>query len=140
LYGPRFSVQFNVALAALEGRPGIRGLFEHDYMARKLADPVIRQMMERVTVVHDDELMREFPHKWSSVVEIRTRDGRVVSQRVDYPKGEPENPMTRDELLEKYRILATRVFSEDRAEEIAKAAERLETLTDVTELMALLQG
>ncbi len=140
MYGPRFSVQFNVALAVLEGRPGIRGLFEHDYMARKLADPAIRQMMGRVTVVHDDELMREFPHKWSSVVDIKTRDGQVVSQRVDYPKGEPENPMTHDELLDKYRILATRVFSEDRAEEIAKAAERLETLADVGDLMALLGG
>jgi 2-methylcitrate dehydratase PrpD len=140
MYGPRFSAQFNAALAALEGRPGIRRLFEQDYMAQKLDDPAVRELMGKVTVVHDDVLMREFPHKWASVVEITTRDGRTVSQRVDYPKGEPENPMSHAELVDKYRILAGKVFSEERVEGILEAAEGLESLLDCNALTRLLEG
>lgn len=140
MYGPRFSAQFNAALAALEGRPGIRRLFEHDYMAEKLDDPAVRALMGKITVVHDDVLMQEFPHKWASVVEITTREGQTVSQRVDYPKGEPENPMTHDELVDKYRILAGKVFSEDRVERILRGAEGLEDLADCNALTTLLEG
>jgi 2-methylcitrate dehydratase PrpD len=47
-----------------------------------------------------------YPARYSSEVEVRTRDGRLLSRRVESARGTPANPMTPDEIRTKYRRLA----------------------------------
>ncbi|MFL5412357.1 MAG: hypothetical protein ACJ79D_13360, partial [Myxococcales bacterium] len=62
---------------------------------------------ERVRMVHDDDVEAAYPQRWVGKVEARTTDGRIYAARVDVPKGDPENPLTRAELEAKAIRLAS---------------------------------
>ena len=59
-------------------------------------------MTRRVRVEADEELSAAFPGKQTAVVTLRTKDGRTFTEQVDYPKGEPENPLTEEEFRTRY--------------------------------------
>jgi 2-methylcitrate dehydratase PrpD len=136
-YGPRFSTQFNLAIALVEREEGIRRLFDREYAKAKLNDPYVRELMKKIKVVPDPELDKEFPRMWSTIVEVKTKRG-VYSHRVDYPKGEPRNPMNYEELLTKFRILTSKILRKDIIEEIINTINNLEKVGDVKELTDLL--
>ena len=62
--------------------------------------------MWRVTVRVNEELTSWSPQRRAAIVKITTTDGKVFSHEVDYPKGEPENPMSKQEVIAKYFDLA----------------------------------
>jgi len=99
------------------------GLGEFD---RHFRDPAIVALRERVRMVQDDEVERAYPERWIGKVEVETTDGRTFGARVDEPRGDPGNSLSRDELVDKairlaqwsgaaseaeVRALATRVFA-----------------------------
>ena len=61
-------------------------------------------MSKKVQVVADEEISNAFPEKQSAIVTITTSTG-VYSERVDFPKGEPENPMSCDGFYSRYMAL-----------------------------------
>ena len=139
-YGPRFSAQFQVALALCEGERGLWDSFEDAYVERKLEDPRIRETMARIEVVHDKDLDRGWPEGWCTVVELETRAGARHSLRIDLPKGEPENPMSEKDIVAKFETLSATAFSVGRIAEIREAVGRLEEMEDVRALGALVCG
>ena len=94
--------------------------------------------MKRITVVIHRSLDKEFPRKWSTIVEVRTANGEKYCSRVDFPKGEPENPMTQEELWEKFKILATEVLGKWKVDKIIEEVCNLERIGNITELTELL--
>lgn len=114
LVSARLSTCFNIALAVLRG-PSLNDVSEAD-----LRDPVVAAMVERVEVREDPELTALFPHRWSCRVQVEMRDGAVLEDRVDIPKGEPENPLTEHELMEKFLRLAAPVLGSTRAGRVAE--------------------
>ncbi len=62
-------------------------------------------------------------------------DGRTFTRTVDKVRGSPGNPMTRDELVDKYRGCASRVLTGERVERSIAALENLDQLEAATELM-----
>ena len=75
------------------------------------------------------------------VVEIVTRDGKVFSERVVYPKGNPNNPVTSDELVAAFRGMASyaaKPLSADKIDDAVALALRLEEVPDVSVLTRLL--
>ena len=79
----------------------------------------------------------DYPSKWPSWVEIDTKDGRTVRSDVEYPKGDPQNPLSWDELKDKFRTLTQTVISSERQEEIIKVVESLESVDDIRVLSNL---
>lgn len=70
-----------------------------------LVDPAIRALMPRIDVYTDAECEALFPRCFSSVVEIRMTDGRVLREFVLQPRGEPETMLSAAELREKFALL-----------------------------------
>lgn len=103
------------------------------------ADPRIDALSRRVRVVADDALDRTFPERYATIVEVATRDGRRLSERVDYARGCPENPVTYEEIVAKFADLAGGAVGAERAARIAGLVGRLEGSGDVDELAALLR-
>ena len=97
----QFSAPFGVAVALVHGRAG---LAEHSDSA--VADPRVRALMSRTDCVRDPGLDAEYPAKWAGSVELTLRDGRVLRERTDFALGEPENPVPRDALVERFVELA----------------------------------
>jgi 2-methylcitrate dehydratase PrpD len=71
-----------------------------------------------VTLVKDSRLEETFPREWPARVVIRLVSGQQHEKFVRYPKGDPENPLTWDELAAKFRALAGRVISMERCDRI----------------------
>jgi 2-methylcitrate dehydratase PrpD len=94
-------------------------------------------LADRVELVHDEGLDAFFPETMPTIVEVRTRSGEAYVERVDSARGTTENPLSRNEVREKFLFLASTVMEEDRAFEIMDAVDRLEQLSDVHELTEL---
>ena len=78
------------------------------------------------------------PGRWPAWAEVRTRDGRTLRSEILYPKGDPENALSWDEMKEKFLSLSEPVVSGKRQREVITAVEALEEMRDVRELSALL--
>ncbi|MFL5418185.1 MAG: MmgE/PrpD family protein [Myxococcales bacterium] len=89
----KFSMGTVLGLVAVHGAAGLR---EFEELA--LTDPRVAAFRERVRMVQDDEVEAAYPQRWIGKVEARTTDGRTYAARVDVPKGDPENTLTRAEL------------------------------------------
>jgi 2-methylcitrate dehydratase PrpD len=130
----QFSMPFGAAVAIVKGNA-----FLEAYCMENIASPEIRDMMARVECVQDPELETGFPRKWPAVVDIETRDGRRYRARLDYPKGDPENPLSWEELIDKFMRLTATVFPKAKSRKIVDAVRRLEHIVDISELMELLR-
>lgn len=128
----KFSMGTVLALAA---RYGHAGLTEFDQHYR---DDATRQLCERVEMVLDEEVDRAYPQRWIGKVTVHTTDGRVLEGRVDEPKGDPGNTLSRDEITAKALRLAA--FSGGASEnEMGAAVERLWRVAQWPRVGALLE-
>jgi 2-methylcitrate dehydratase PrpD len=74
--------------------------------------------MNKVVLVKDAEIEETFPKEWPARVTIHLASGPVYEKFVRYPKGDPENPLTWDEMAAKFQSLAGAVLSSERCSEI----------------------
>ena len=93
----KMSVPFSVALALKTGNAGLR-----DYNERNLADEEILRLTNVVDMIEDPEITSWLPNKRAAQVSIVSA-GKSYVCCVEYPKGEPENPMSEFEIVEKNR-------------------------------------
>jgi 2-methylcitrate dehydratase len=81
------------------------------FTPEKINDARIRAQLPKVEVVADPEIERAFPALQRVVVKIRTTDGRELEKQLDYPKGDPRNPLSDREIEQKFAALAKGVLS-----------------------------
>ncbi len=138
-YNPRtlvdaqFSMPFGAAVAILYGKASLS-----EYTQENIASARVKEMMKRVSCIEDPELEVAFPRQWPASVELITEDGREFSVRIDYPKGDPENPLTWEELLGKFDGLTSAIYPTKRREEIVSRVQALEQEPSVKEFCQLL--
>lgn len=123
------NAQYILSVAALNG-----GVSIDDILTDRLAHPDIARLSRNVRVVYDDDLDREYPEQYSSIVVVRTHDGQVMSKRVDWPRGHPNNPLADEELMNKYVKMATRRCTPDQASRISELTLNLEQVSNVRAL------
>jgi 2-methylcitrate dehydratase PrpD len=90
-------------------------------------------------LVHDPALDEHYPERYTSIVELALRDGRMVARRVDYAKGTRENPLTPDEVRAKYFRLTAPIVPRRHAAAIMAEVDRLERARDLGPLASLLR-
>ena len=95
-------------------------------------------MMEKVVCEINPELEKESPQKWPSLVTITTKSGRKYSAEIEFPNGDPENPLSWEELIQKFKILAAPVYSVDRQKKIVDGVRSLEDEKDMNSFAQLL--
>jgi len=136
-YGNRFSAQFNLAVALLEGKKGIQDLLNHNKVREKINDPAVREFMKKIKVIPDSDLDKVYPKARAAIVEIKTIED-TYSERVDFPKGEPEDPLTQKELEEKFMTLAENaLLKRDVIKKALKMINSIEELKDIKNLLKL---
>jgi len=104
----------------------------------KIMDPTIRAQLNKVKVIADPEIEAVFPELQRVRVEITTTDGRRFDTQLDYPKGDPRNPLTNDEIAGKFEALAEGIASPDDVIRMQTAISVTETYDDVRAFMAQL--
>ncbi|RMF83755.1 MAG: MmgE/PrpD family protein [Planctomycetota bacterium] len=106
----------------------------------RLWDERLRSQMKKVKVVANDEFEKAFPAKQCTRVTITTTSGGSFTAERDYPKGDPRDPMTIEEIGEKFDALAEPVMTVQRRKQLKERIFDLENCKDVGELMALTVG
>jgi 2-methylcitrate dehydratase PrpD len=97
----KFSMGTVLAMVAQHGRAGLAEFDAH------FRDPATRAFRDRVQMVLDPEVDAAYPARWIGKVSVATRDGRRFDARVDEPKGDPGNTLTRAEIEDKAIRLAS---------------------------------
>ncbi|MFZ3579363.1 MmgE/PrpD family protein [Virgibacillus sp. DJP39] len=128
-YASKFSLQYCTALALLNGQGGL-----DQFNNVTLWDADIRALMKLVDVEMDQKIDRLYPDRWGAEVEIHLKSGETIVKKTDFPKGDPENPVTPNDLLVKFKKLATKLPENER-EEFADKVMALDVLENVQELM-----
>ena len=90
----KFNLPFCVATALQYGHADL-----NDFNMERIENPGLRGLMEKVALHNDDDLTGMYPAKWAARVEVRLIDGGVLEGKCDYPRGDPQNPPTEQEVL-----------------------------------------
>jgi 2-methylcitrate dehydratase PrpD len=122
-YQAKFSLQYTVAHALVHGSVRLNA-----FLPERMNDPEVRAMMKKIECVEDKELSKGYPNQRAAHVDIELNDGRKVSHFQPTRKGDPEMPLTDEELNDKYMELATPVLGEAGARKLLDQLWRTEQL------------
>lgn len=96
----QFSLYYSSAVALVAGAAG-----RDEYREPWLSDPRVLDLASRVHVGSNSEIDRKFPAKWGTKILLRTRAGQTIEHAADDCLGDPEKPLGRAGLIEKFRSL-----------------------------------
>ncbi|BBO88084.1 MmgE/PrpD family protein [Desulfosarcina ovata] len=123
----KFSIYHCAALAFIEGSAGQK-MFKRE----KLNDPKLVDFSKKV----ETELNPDFS-MFETKVTLTTTDGRHFEMYIPSPKGTPENPMTFEEMKQKFKGLVYPVYSREKTRQIFYKIKGLEDISDIGEIMDL---
>ena len=95
-YSAKMSIPYATAAGLLYGKAGLQ-----EFSEEAVKDEKILELTRKVRVEADEALSAAFPAEQTAIVTIRTKNG-TFTDRVDFPKGEPENPLTDEEFRARY--------------------------------------
>lgn len=130
----QFSLPWAIAVAICKNRTSI-----FEFRGDILHDPEVLAFAEKVTWEFDPEAEAMYPKAYPATVIAELNDGRKLSAHVDYPKGDPENPTTREEALEKFHTLTEKFIDKGKREKIVETIDRLDELSNLAELADLVR-
>lgn len=128
-YLAKFNLPFCVATALTFGHVDLA-----DFTDERLKDPKILQLIDIISFKDDPELTRLYPQKWPSRVEIELTNGKTYNGYCEYPKGDPENPFSEKELIEKFNKLCGDIITKEEKDRIIDLVLNLENIDDVTNI------
>ncbi len=115
---------------AIEGE-----VFVDQFREEKIKAQNILEFIKRIEVVPDAELDRLGPdYRHATICRVETEDGGIFEKRVDFAKGGINNPITPQEVVDKFRKLTTKVLPEKKVEGIYKTVLNMENASSLTEL------
>jgi len=95
----------------------------------KLKDPRIREVIMKIKGEASIEFEKMFPAKQPSKVVVKTVDGKEFSEYLEYPKGDPREPMTMEDLENKFNALSSDLLTNERQKAIKKIIFNCDNLT-----------
>lgn len=122
------SLPYSVAIALIEGQALLP-----QYQDSKLGDPAILRLARMVQVVPDDSL----PRGVSCLMTLKTAGGAELKSQVDHPRGSIANPMSPDEMNNKFHMLADVVIGRRAADELIDHVRNMEQLTSIGTMITL---
>jgi 2-methylcitrate dehydratase PrpD len=120
----KFSISYSIALAIFFG-----DLFMYRFTEENIKDKGIKELASKVKVSVGEEWERSYPEKKGATVTIRTRSGKFYSSSVSLPRGEPENSVSLEDLMAKFRSNSILVISEQKSMMLMENILNLENLT-----------
>jgi 2-methylcitrate dehydratase PrpD len=128
----QFSIPYVVAACILDGALGPLQLTE-----RRIVDPAVIALAEKVKVKSDDELNKMYPDKTASRVEILLKNGERLTRQIDIPKGDPRDPMEADDVASKVKFFSGK-RDPQKIERIIDEIMNLEKAKNIRDLVSLI--
>jgi 2-methylcitrate dehydratase len=124
------SSYYLTAVAILDRQIG-PGQFTPD----KYKDPRVLELIDKVTLKGDPNLDKARP---AGTSEIITKHGKKYTLRVDYPRGHARNPMTDQEVVEKFKDMASVYMTKEHMERLIESVFGMDKLDDIAKLLDLM--
>lgn len=130
----QFSLPYTIAVAICKNKTG-----PEEFKEEVLGDPEVLKLAEKITWELDPEAEKVYPKAYPATVIATLNDGREVVSHVDYPKGDPENPVSIDDIVNKFNILTEKYFEKKRKEKIITEIKQIETIDDISKIADLIR-
>jgi 2-methylcitrate dehydratase PrpD len=130
----QFSIPWAVATAICRNSTGI-----DEFRGESLHDPELLALAAKVTWELDPAVEAVYPKAYPATLVAELLDGRILQAHVDYPKGDPESPATREDILNKFHSLTEKYLNSERRKKIIDTVDRLEKVTNITQLADLVR-
>ena len=127
----QMNIYYGLALIALEGE-----LFVNQFSKDKISNPEILNFMKKITAEVDpkiESLGHEFRHMAS--IELTTNDNKKFNHTEKYRKGSPENPLTKDQIISKFKSLASYSYDKTQVSKIKEKIENIELSNNIENLI-----
>jgi 2-methylcitrate dehydratase PrpD len=131
--GARVSVPYCMAIAAIDRTVGQR-----QFAPDRIDDPAVRALLANTEVVADTDLTKLYPAKFPARVTVTLNNGSKVQAYRDFPKGDPQDPLTPAEIESKFLDNVSGRHDAAAGREIVRLIRTLPSLDDLTPLFALL--
>jgi 2-methylcitrate dehydratase PrpD len=129
----QFSARFGLALRLIKGSNGFQ-----DYNEKNLKDPQILDLIKKMKYIPDEKCEKLKVDGGPALVTIKLTDGTTYKEQIDYAKGTVQNPMTMEELKDKFKGLVSGIIPAKKTEDIIRTVEELEDLDNINRLASML--
>jgi len=129
----QFSMPFGAAVALLYRKAGLG-----EFQLSRIRSEEVNRVMKKVEYRVDPDLDRTFPRQWCATAEVLLTDGKHYFTKVEYCKGDPENPLSWEELIEKFHDLSNRIWEKERRAKIVDQIKNLEEIRDLKKWSSIL--
>lgn len=130
----QFSAPYSVAIACIEGKA-----FLEEYSDAAIQRPDVREFMKNIIVKHDADLDNDAPGIYPVRVTVLMNNGERFTKRVEHVKGDPENPFTREDIINKFNTLAQEsMLSCEKRIKLIEATDNLENIDSINMFTDLL--
>ncbi len=106
------------------------------FLPERIADQKLIDFIQKIKVFADDELEARFPKVQPSRVEFTLKGGATMSKSVDFAQGDPREPMSDQDLMDKFYGLTKPYISDAQRRKIAEAIANLENISKVSKFVA----
>lgn len=128
------SLPYVIAAAVADGN-----VLPSSFSDEKLKDPRIWDLLGKIKVVADPEIDALFPGVKRARVTITDNAGQSHTAQVDHAKGSPQNPMSDDEIVSKFRANAAEVLSKEQQDSVVDLTWHFDEVEDLGEYLNLLR-
>jgi 2-methylcitrate dehydratase PrpD len=128
----QFSMPYGAAVALTDRAAGL-----DQFTGESFHSPQIKTLMDKVVLQKDNRIEKNFPEEWPAIVQVHLTNGKQFEKYVRFPKGDPENPLTWQELTTKFQSLGMRVFPKSRCEEIISSVKDMKPSTVLRDIWKL---
>ncbi len=129
----RVSVPYCIAVSAVDHE-----LTQAQFALERIRDPLVREVLAQTEVIPDAELDALYPDRFPARVTITLDDGRSFQETVLFPRGDPQDPLSQEELDEKFHHNAGAFLGRERAASLLSAIYALPEATSVDEIVGRL--
>jgi 2-methylcitrate dehydratase PrpD len=130
----QFSLPYAIAVAICKNRTGV-----DEFREDVLNDPEVLKLANKVTWEIDPKAEALYPKAYPATLIATLNDGRTFESHVDYPKGDPENPATLQEVVDKFDMLTEKYFTKQKRSDIVEEIQKLEKTDNISKLGDLLR-
>src|SRR4029077_4678566 len=128
----QFSMPYGAAVALTD-----RAASLDQFSGESFHSPLIKKLMGKVVLQKDMRIEKNFPVEWPALVSVFMTNGKRFEKFVRFPKGDPENPLTWQELSAKFHSLGERVLPTTRCEQIVDAVKNMNSSTNLRDIWNL---
>lgn len=130
----KFSMEFGIAVLLLERKSGLA-----EYTDAVVQRPEVQEMIRRVNFYVDAEADEAGFDKMTSIINVHMKDGRVLTGRAQFAKGSPANPMSYEEVADKFRGCADFAqWPRKKADAVIELVKTIESASDMSRMTAAL--